>query len=325
MPGVQVRYPPLPQKWAVLYHPKPVHLVSCSHDIVKGSILGAHMGSLMRHSLTAAEMMSDWSVPSTVCPVGVCLCFHANQGPAHHPCTAHRSAHEGECKAQSTGCDVTQRAAGQCSVAAAAPCLGSACCMQGAYCKHVAQRTSYNRGTPVALRNSAVAESSRRCVHSDGCGSCCGVQLGRQQSPDIEAKMRSQASPAAAAIMQACSLTMPGFGIQWKIMHIYLDNHLDSATGTDTGGCSLCNNDQRHQHGDKISNIHASPGTVEGSSPSQFLQERLSEVLLDDEWKALEEAHLILSDMPTEQRQLSRDVALAGACASARNEKVCLT
>lgn len=122
---------------------------------------------------------------------------------------------------------------------------------------------------------------------------------------------------------------MPGYGIQWKIMHIYLNNHPNSATGADTGGCSLCTDDQRHQHDNRISNTHASPGTVEGSSPSHFMQEPLSEVLLDDEWKTLEEAHLILLDMPREQRQLSRDIALepdlAGTGASAQHETVCLT
>ena len=80
---------------------------------------------------------------------------------------------------------------------------------------------------------------------------------------------------------------------------------------TDTRGCSLSNDDQRHQHNDRLSNTHSSPVNqiVEGSFPSQFTQEPLSEVLLDDERKAPEEAHLILLDMPREQRQLSRDMA----------------
>lgn len=79
---------------------------------------------------------------------------------------------------------------------------------------------------------------------------------------------------------------------------------------TDTRGCSLSNDDQRHQHNARLSKTHASPVNqiVEGSFLSQFTQDPLSEVLLDDEWKAPEEANLILLDMPREQKQLSRDI-----------------
>lgn len=80
---------------------------------------------------------------------------------------------------------------------------------------------------------------------------------------------------------------------------------------TDTRGCSLSNDDERHQHNDRLSSTQASPVNqiVEGSFLSQFTQEPLSEVLSDDEWNTPEEAHLILLDMPREQRQLSRDMA----------------
>ncbi|KAL0038259.1 hypothetical protein WJX79_010448 [Trebouxia sp. C0005] len=62
---VKVRVPPLPQRWTLQCSPKPVHLVRDSQDSIMSAAVGAHMGSLLSHSLTAADIMSDWTRPST--------------------------------------------------------------------------------------------------------------------------------------------------------------------------------------------------------------------------------------------------------------------
>ncbi|DBA66431.1 TPA: hypothetical protein ACH3X2_002409 [Trebouxia sp. C0005] len=111
----------------------------------------------------------------------------------------------------------------------------------------------------------------------------------------------------AAATMMTCSLTASGSGLQWRVIDLYLDsqlNHSDCAAK----GSSSCTIERR----DCNTSGEIQPSSaVDGASWSQQLQGGLSEVLLDDEWKALEEAQVVVWDLAEELQQSEQWLSLS--------------
>ncbi|DBA92783.1 TPA: DnaJ subfamily C member 10 [Trebouxia sp. C0004] len=241
---VKVRVPPLPQRWTLQYSPKPVHLVRSSQDTITGAVVGAHMGSLLSHSLTAVDMLSDWSKPSTACPGGVCLCIHDAQRHTWGQCTERKTSDQNQLQARADHCE---------------------------------------------------AGSSKAC-HS------------RQQAGNHQADITSRVSPAAAAMMQTCSLTASGSGLQWSVIDLRLDSHLNHSACAATG--SSPRNTQRRQGDCNISGEVQPSSAADGTYWNQQMQGGLYEVPLDDEWKALEEAQVVVLDLAEELQQSQQWLSL---------------
>lgn len=116
---------------------------------------------------------------------------------------------------------------------------------------------------------------------------CCHA-LGVHQASAREAQ---HVSPAAAAAMQTCSRLAPE--VEWVVVHVHLDNHVVS---------------QPPQQHDVTACLHSSAAAcdrAEGGPAMQdqckCVQQNLQEVLLDDEWMALEEACAVLLDVQEQQ------------------------
>ena len=269
-----MRVPPLPQRWTLQCSPKPVQLVRDSRDSIMGAAVGAHMGSLLGHSLTVADMMSDWSRPSTYCPVGVCLCIRDAQRHTWDQCTEHKTSDQNQWQAQPNHCEASCAVSKQTMRPAQESCDGDCCYAKGAGCC-----SSHNDDAWTKLSKACIQGADSSCCHN------------RQQASSHQADIRCQVSPAAAAMMQTCSLTASGSGLQWSVIDLFLDNHLNHSECPATGS-SLCNTEQRQ--GDCKSSGEIQPSSaVDGASRNQQIQGGLSEVLLDDEWKALEEAQVV--------------------------------
>ncbi len=122
--------------------------------------------------------------------------------------------------------------------------------------------------------SSAVQRSPACTPNVHSCASCSS-HINRCQN----AHPRGRISPAADAAMQACSVTVPA--LQWRPIHIYLANHCKQVHT----GQVACSNERSN----------TSPGC---STEVSHLHAPLHEVLLDDEWMTLEEAQVIVLDMP---------------------------
>ncbi len=296
---MQVRVPPLPQRWTLQCSPKPVHLVRDSQDSILGAAVGAHMGSMLSHSLTAADMMSDWTRPSTGCPVGVCLCIHDAQRNTWGQCTKHKTSDQNQRQAQAHHCEAGSALAEESICQVQESCNGDCCCAKGAGC------CSSHSDDPRT-------ELSKACMQA--ADSSC---LTRQLASSHQAAVRSRVSPAAAAMMQTCSLTASGSGLQWRVIDLCLGSHLNHSDCTATGSSS-CTTERRQ--GDCHTSAEIQPSSaVDGASGSQQMQGGLSEVLLDDEWQALEEAQVVVWDLAEELQQQSEQWLSLGLSAKPGN------
>ena len=296
---MQVRAPPLPQRWTLQCFPKPVHLVRSSQDSIMGAAVGAHMGSLLSHSLTAADMMCDWTRPSTVCPVGVCLCIRDSQRHTGRQCTERKSSDQHQWQAETKHCEAGCAVAEESICPAQESCNGDCCCAKGA-------------GSCSSHSDDARSKLSKACMQAgdSSCSSSCNSSSchNRQLASSHQAAVRSQVSPAAAAMMQTCNLTASGSGLQWRVIDFYLDSHLNHSDCAATGSSSCTT--ERYQGNCNSSGEIQTSSAVGGASGRQQMQGALSEVLMDDEWKALEEAHVVVWDMTEELQQSEQWLSL---------------
>ena len=133
---------------------------------------------------------------------------------------------------------------------------------------------------------------SKACMQAADSSCCCSCCRNRQLASSHQADNRSWVSPAAAAMMQTCSLTASGSGLQCRLIDLYIDSHLNQSECAAKGSRS-CTTERRQ--GDCNSSGEIQPSSAVGSaSRKQQMQGGLSEVLLDDEWKALEEAQFVV-------------------------------
>ena len=97
--------------------------------------------------------------------------------------------------------------------------------------------------------------------------------------------------------MQTCSLTASGSGLQWRVIDLFLDSHLHHSDCAATGSTG-------QRQGDCNTSAEVQPpSAIDGACRSQQMQGGLSEVLLDDEWKALEEAQVVVWDLAEDLQQ----------------------
>ena len=260
-----------------------------------GAAVGAHMGSLLCHSLTAADMMSDWSRPTTGCPVGVCLCIRDAQRHPWGQCSERKSSDQKQWQAHADQCQAGRAIAEESICPAQESCNGDCSSAKGA-------------GFCSGHNDDAWSNLSKACMQAADSSCCCSCCHNRQLASSHQASSRSWVSPAAAAMMQTCSLTASGSGLQWRLMEIYLDSHLNQPECA-AKGSSSCTTEGRQ--GDCNSSGEIQPSSAVGSaSRNQHMQGGLSEVLLDDEWKALEEAQVVVWDLAEELQQSEQWLSL---------------
>ena len=251
------------------------------------------MGSLLSHSLTAADMMSDWTRTSTGCPVGVCLCIRDPQRQTWRQCTERRTGDQNRWQAQADHCDAGCAVADESICRVQETCIGDCCCAKGAGCC-----SSHSDDTRTG--------SSKACMQAaDSSCSCCH---NRQLASSHQAAVRSRVSSAAAAMMQTCSLTASGSGLQWRVIDLCLEGHLNHSDCAATGSSSSCTTERCQ--GDCNTSSENQLSSVDGASGKQQMQGGLSEVLLDDEWKALEEAQVVVWDLAEELQQSEQWLSL---------------
>ena len=257
------------------------------------------MGSLLSHSLTAADMMCDWTRPSTGCPVGVCLCIRDSQRHTGRQCTERKSSDQHQWQAETKHCEAGCAVAEESICPAQESCNGDCCCAKGA-------------GSCSSHSDDARSELSKACMQAGGssCSSSCSSSSchNRQLASSHQAAVRSRVSPAAAAMMQTCNLTASGSGLQWRVIDFYLDSHLNHSDCAATGSSS-CTTERRQGDCNSSGEIQTS-SAVGGASGRQQMQGALSEVLMDDEWKALEEAQVVVWDMTEELQQSEQWLSL---------------
>ncbi len=247
-----------------------------------GAAVGAHMGSLISHSLTAADMMCDWTRPSTRGPVGVCLCIHDAERHTRRQYTECKISDRNQRQAQADHCEAG------CAVAEESICLAQESCIGDCYCARGAGCCSIHN-------DDTWTGSSRACMQAADSSCSSNSWHNRQLASSHRADITSLVSPAAAAMMQTCSLTASGSGLQWRVIDLYLDSHLNHSDCAATGSSS-CNTERCQGDCNTSGEIQPS-SAVDGR---QQMQGGLSEVLLDDEWKALEEAQIVVWDLAEE-------------------------
>ncbi|KAL3137146.1 hypothetical protein ABBQ32_006714 [Trebouxia sp. C0010 RCD-2024] len=115
-------------------------------------------------------------------------------------------------------------------------------------------------------------------------------------------------SPAAAAAMQACSRLAPQVG--WVVAHVYLDNH-ETWHSPSQHGSTACDSDTVIPRGEAAESQEARGQHV--------LQQSLQEVLLDDEWKAVEDASVIVLDVPDLQQTSNKEQQCLEECTCQEN------
>ena len=269
---LQVRYPPLPLNWTLHLSAQPVHHIHSSQDSFGGALAGISVGSMLRHAILASELLSDYSRPSWKGHTGVCLSMHC-YSVRHTVSSCRCCIGHGEqqtCRCADEHADSNMPRANQC------------CGAFSAGLQHVTDS----------------------CTVSDLTGKAAALDEGMNSSCRCETALVSAAatnpaadvSPAAAAAMQACSKLVPE--LRWTVVHVHLDNYQVGQDHVRRSGtacssylhCSRCRGPDTRSCASREQKCRSSQ---EG--------EGLQEVLLDDEWTALEEASVILLDAPEQQ------------------------
>lgn len=267
---LQVRYPPLPQKWTLCLTLHPLHHCHSAQDIVRGTMLGITLGRALHHSMLATELLTDYAGPSSRGCVGVCLSIHYS--------TCSDEAATGE----------TGQAQCKESAACCTPCSGAAQPLQSPQAKcgggFSAGMAGVGGSCNVSCAGSIDGTSKMAAWHRCTDCSCRSRAACWHEASTSRA---GHVSPAAAAAMQACSKLAPQVG--WVVAHVYLDHykiwHLPIQHGS-----TAC-------HRDTVGPLGEGAESWEAWG-QQALQQPLQEVLLDDEWKALEDASVMVLDVP---------------------------
>ena len=320
-----MRFPPLPHTW-ILTVPLPVILhVGAQHDSLAGAVAVAHMGLAIRHRLLSAEVLSDWTVPTTRCPSGICLCIHASDTSWHSIAAA------GNCLSAASRTSPNSRAAMQeRSIAAEKPFTGGesaeslvgSCPQQHTQIAAVSSlrnnSTGYytNRATSRSYRMSETGSEQtieghtevRATGDSHGGGLCCCtshevVECRQMTATEVsqchglcccaalaqERQAVDEVSLAVTAAMQACSFLVPE--LQWTLVSIYLNTAQPGACLPASCSCSdadCCSQTTAVLDSESCSDKCA------WCHPS--VQPALEELLTDDEWMALNAASAIIID-----------------------------
>lgn len=260
----------------------PLHHIQSAQDITAGAMRGLSIGSMLQHSMLATDLLTDYAQPSGQRCVGVCLSIHSN---AEHHCSScavagtcassqGRSAEHHSGYVQSTE-DVEPLPSAGCANCASTCGMGTASSTNTVWSKHICS-------APWVGRTGMVAQ----CHGLADCRRCNA--LGVQQA---KARRAQHVSPAAAAAMQTCSRLAPE--MEWVVVHVYLENHVASQSPQqhDVTACP---------HSNAAACCRAEGGP-EMQDQCMCVQQNLQEVLLDDEWMALEEASVVLLDVEEQQ------------------------
>ena len=306
----QVRYPPLPHKWTLCLTLHPLHHVESAQDVVAGAMTGISIGSMLHHSVLAAELLTDYTTPSWQSHVGVCLSVHSST--EHHCscscscCCCCRSC----CKAMVMTCANSQ---GQCAESVGGSVDGT------------------EDVEPLQKLSAECADTYGVCTASNtqtvwsGCACsalCAGKMAARHEPTDYSCRCKRDAlgvhhaaasraqhvSPAAAAAMQACSRLASE--VKWVVVHVYLDNHGASLLPlqlrvTACQPCKVVLPCGRGQHGPEVQDRRT------------YTQQNLQEVLLDDEWMVLEEALVVFLDVQERQMPNRKEECCRQGCSEA--------
>ena len=290
----QVRYPPLPHKWTLCLTLHPLHHIQSAQDIIAGAMRGLSIGSMLQHSILATELLTEYSQPSGQKCVGVCLSIHSN---AEHNCSscavaATCASSQGQSAEHHGGCvqgtdvhqPVQRLSAAGCANYADTSGMGTASSTSTVWSECVCSAPWIGRSGMVAECRGLANCSSSTTRNRMGCCHALGVH-------QALARGAQRVSPAAAAAMQTCSRLAPE--VQWVVVHVYLENHVASE--------SL----QQHDVTACLHSSAAACGRAEGRPEMQdqcmCVQQNLHEVLLDDEWVALEGASVVLLDVQEQQ------------------------
>ena len=309
-----MRFPPLPHQWTLCLTLHPLHHVQAAQDIVAGAMTGISIGSMLHHSMLAAELLTDYARPSWQRYVGMCITIHSN---ADHHCSscccsavaATCARSQGQC-AESVGDNVhdTEYVEPLQKPSAACADTSGVCTASNTktVCSECACRVSCAGIKGMMAELHGPTDCSCSCRYRCRC-SASGVHVHQ-----AAASRAQHVSPAAAAAMQTCSRLMPV--MKWVVVHVYLDNHLASQMPLQHG-VTAC------QPSSIISRGRGKHGR-ETQIQCTCIQQSLQQVLLDDEWTALEEALVVLLDvqeqrLPSVKQQCCRQrYSEAGLCTS---------
>ena len=244
------------------------------------------MGSLLKHSLMAADMISEWCRPSAECAVGVCLCLHIGDGQAYSQCRCSLSSvNASSCTDKSIP---AHGPAQQCRWAGSEVCSSDGIQHQGMCC--ISGGAAYDGGCNVI--STGQSESGVVCLCSHG-----GAKQGQhtQETSNEAAEVVDHVSPASTAAIQACSLIVPE--LKWTVIHVYpgnRQNELYNRQGFNAGH-------HHSQHCSRPEHIYKTDVNHDAAC-GHSMQSSLQDVLLDDEWLALDSAHVIVLDAAKQQQ-----------------------
>ena len=236
------------------------------------------IGNMLQHSILAAELLNDYAEPSWKGYTGICLSIHCSTSLHCSCCSCDAQTDErldavaAPSYANSDDCNLE-------------PCSKGAQLVQGILAAHVpcpSPAASTAHGSKGRMPCRTVA--SHICTDSKDRGTKAKMH---QEAASTACSVR----PAAAAAMQACRKLAPE--LRWVIAHIHLDSYATYQRYSQhefKAGCA----------GQYSSSSSSAKGrqVQEGGDRGESIEQCLQEVLLDDEWMALEEASVVLLDAP---------------------------
>lgn len=300
---LQARYPPLPHKWTLCLTLHPLHHVQSAQDVVAGAITGISIGSMLHHSILAAELLTDYTTPSWQSHVGLCLSVHSSA--EHHRCCSCC------CLAMVATCASSQ---GQCAESVGGSVHGTedvellqkpsaACADTCGGCTASNTNTVWSGCACSALCAGRTGNMAERHGPTD-----CRCKRGALGVHQAAASRAQHVSPAAAAAMQTCSRLAPE--VKWVVVHVYLDNHMASRLPLQHSVIAC-------QPSDVILPCGRGKQGAEEQDRCTYTQQNLQEVLMDDEWMVLEEALAVVLDVQGQQMAKEKEQCCWQVCSEA--------